>query len=41
MMRKAFVQGVLLLMVTILLMGCQDGGYTEEPVNDSEEVMRH
>ena len=38
MMRKAFVQGILLLMVTILLMGCQDGGYTEEPVNDSEEV---
>ena len=38
MMRKAFVQGVLLLMVTILLLGCQDGGYTEEPVNDSEEV---
>ena len=37
-MRKAFVQGILLLMVTILLMGCQDGGYTEEPVNDSEEV---
>lgn len=37
-MRKAFIQGILLLMVTILLMGCQDGGYTEEPVNDSEEV---
>lgn len=37
-MRKAFIQGILLLMVTILLTRCQDGGYTEEPVNDSEEV---